>query len=104
MAAIPAELWDQSLNPRELVFEYQDALQAIDRLEALGIQILGWEAWVRHPDGSFGHPSSVIGSGDLDSHADAGQFCRRTIAEAYGDWITARRAETICFCITTASA
>jgi hypothetical protein len=64
------------------------ALEAIGLLESQGIQILGWEGWVRDTQGRVGHGSAPQGTGSLQelSVHEAAQLCRTTIPSDAAQW------------------
>lgn len=52
---LPPSLAAASAAEREIVLPYEPALRAVDALVAQGHGILGWEGWLRYPDGRVGH-------------------------------------------------
>lgn len=104
LALLPHGIRAQSISDREVVLPLDAALAAIDIIEARGLHILGWEGWLKYPDGRHGH-GGPMGSASLEnlSPADAAELCRRTIAEEAARWReeNPRRAEQMYFCITT---
>ena len=91
----PAELASRSLSGSELVLGYDDALDAIDLLAAARCLILGWEWWVRYPDGGLGHHplyqgcdlrAQIEGESCTSYVREAGRVCRRTILQNHARW------------------
>jgi hypothetical protein len=59
----PEGLREQSLSPREIVLPYHQAVEALSVLVKANWAFLGWEGWVKYPDGRHGHPpGQVIGA------------------------------------------
>lgn len=56
-----------SASQSELVLPYPRAVEALQIMEATGATLLGWEGWLRYPDGSLGH--SDIHQGTTDTSA-----------------------------------
>ena len=85
---LPAELVQRSLSDREIVLEYADALAALEHLSRADRKLLGWEGWLRHPDGSAGHSSRHQGTVSLEhlSPSEAVALCRDTINSAHAAW------------------
>lgn len=57
-----SELQTKSASPQELVLSLPDALAAIDLFERSGTPVLGWEGWLRRPDGHLGHSAQHQGA------------------------------------------
>jgi len=100
---LPQNLRSKSISPREIVLPLPEVLEALDLLESHGIQILGWEGWVKDGQGRVGHGSAPQGlsTGHL-SVSQAADLCRRTIPRAAEDWLrqNATTDEAIHFCVT----
>jgi hypothetical protein len=89
---LPEDLQRKSLSPREMVLTYDDALKALDILESAGWVVLGWEPWLKLPDGSHVHP---LMGGDFHRAARedwttyvhrVAQLCRQMMKEAQRRW------------------
>lgn len=88
----------------ELVLPYAMAQEALTSLELSGVEILGWEGWLRSADGRLGHSALHQGTADLsgmDSRA-AYELCRATMADAYSMHLERpeREATELLFCLT----
>jgi hypothetical protein len=46
----------QSLSDREIVLPLKQSLEALTMLMNANWAVLGWEGWVKYPDGCHGHP------------------------------------------------
>jgi hypothetical protein len=77
---LPEYLQRKSLSKREIVLTYDDALKALDTLESTGWVVLGWEPWLKLPNGSHVHP--LMGG---DFHR-AAQLCRQIMQEEQQRW------------------
>ncbi|MDQ2906639.1 MAG: hypothetical protein M3Y81_24260 [Chloroflexota bacterium] len=89
---LPEDLQRKSLAEREIVLMSDDTRTAIDILERAGWAILGWEPWLKLPDGTHMHP--VI-SGDFPREAledwptyvhRSAQLCRDMLEEEQREW------------------
>lgn len=111
---LPPELRARSVNDREIVLCYQDALEAIDLLEAAKWALLGWEGWLRCADGRIGFAQQFPGP-DIDREPGelwetlvrrSAALCRTTIEEAQRRWtIQPERSDAdLFFCLTAADA
>jgi len=59
-----ADLQRLSVSQSELVLPYPHAITALQLLEATGATLLGWEGWLRYPDGRLGHSDMHQGTTD----------------------------------------
>lgn len=102
---IPKELLSHSLSDREIVLPYPDVIAMIHRLPQFGLRLLGWEGWLRYPDGRVGH-SGRQGTVDLSdmSPVDAAEFCIRTIEEAHAEAMREPEPGELYFCVTVNAA
>lgn len=50
-----ADLQRLSVSQSELVLPYPHAITALQLLEATDAILMGWEGWLRYPDGRLGH-------------------------------------------------
>ena len=91
---LPQVLKNRSLSPREIVLTYQDALQALDILVAVGWACLGWEGWLNYPDGKHGFAPIPPGP-DVERGRDedwglfvarSARLCKESIAHAQHSW------------------
>ncbi len=101
---LPADLAEKSISDREIVLPMKEALEAIDILEAKGIQILAWEGWIKTKDGCVGHgsaPQGTVSLEDLSVH-EAAVLCRITIPEDAAHWQreNPETTDALHFCIT----
>lgn len=101
---LPNELASRSISPREIVLPLREALEAVEILESKGILILGWEGWVKTPDGRVGHgsaPQGTVSLEDLSVH-EAAEVCRKTMPQDAAQWETENQGTTdeLHFCIT----
>ena len=69
---------------------------------------LGWEGWLRTPDGQVGHGDAPQGTADLSelTKEQALDLSRRTIHAAHAEWngSTAHPGAELLFCISVAAA
>gem|GEM_PF-4720331 len=49
--------------PRKMYWPYA-YITALQMLEAAGAPLLGWEGWLRYPDGTLGHADKYQGTVD----------------------------------------
>jgi hypothetical protein len=64
---LPRELALQSASPNEVVLPYLQAIEALEVYARARRRVLGWEGWIRRPDGSVGHGDAVLGTRDLST-------------------------------------
>jgi hypothetical protein len=85
---LPLELALKSASPSEVVLPFRDANQALDTFARLGWRVLGWEGWIRTPDGAVGHGDAPHGTPDLSelTKEQAVALCRRTMHTAHAEW------------------
>ena len=62
-----ADLQRLSVSQSELVLPYPQAVTALQLLEATGATLLGWEGWLRYPDGGLGHSDMHQGTTDTSA-------------------------------------
>jgi hypothetical protein len=71
-------------------------------------RVLGWEGWIRTPDGRVGHGDAPMGCEDLSAFNDqeAIAICRQTIDAAHSAWngSVAHPGAELLFCIALAIA
>ncbi len=101
---IPPPLAALSISEKEIVLPLDEALEAVDYLERHGRLILGWEGWVKTPDGRVGHGSAPQGTVSLEDYspAEAANICRATMPEEAKTWAEENPTtkESLYFCIT----
>jgi hypothetical protein len=73
---IPKELLSRSISDNEIVLPYPDVVATIHSLPEFGLRVLGWEGWLRYPDGRVGHSARHQGTVSLSDMpaADAAEF------------------------------
>ncbi len=86
--SLPTEFIEHSLSKSELVLPKAIAIKAIKFLRDHKIPILGWEGWVKYPDGSAGHPPVVLGTTSLDdlTAEEVAELCIKTICNDHEEW------------------
>ncbi|MFC5437224.1 hypothetical protein ACFPME_11695 [Rhodanobacter umsongensis] len=57
-----AEFQAKSASPSELVLPLTEALEALQLMAQSGVSVLGWEGWLRYPDGKLGHSQQHQGT------------------------------------------
>ena len=67
---LPRNLALQSASPVEVVLPYPQVIEALDVCVRAGRRALGWEAWLRTPDGAISHGDAPMGSADLSALND----------------------------------
>jgi len=99
---IPNELLSGSLSAIEIVLPYPEIVARIRRLPEFGLRLLGWEGWLRYPDGRVGHSARYQGTADISklSPSDATDFCIRTIEDAHAEAIQEPERGELYFCVT----
>ena len=95
----------RSASPNETVLTYADAMVLLSIYEKTDVKVLGWEGWIKYPDGRLGHSSNHQGTVCLSSlsKVSALTLIRSTIIESYREWLEdpeVQNAELL-FCITT---
>lgn len=88
LALLPLHIREISISSEEIVLTEEAAIVAINYLETQDVRILGWEGWLRYPDGSIGHGNAPQGTVSLErlSVRRAAEICRSTIREAAVSW------------------
>ncbi len=108
---LPQVLRKQSLSHREIVLPYQQALEALEVLVRANWALLGWEGWVKYPDGRHGHtPGGVMGieveRKEGEAWADyvqrSAHLCRETMNREQQVWEANPEYAhlVLCFCLT----
>lgn len=103
---IPEELLSRSLSDREIVLPYPEVIAVINRLPEFSLRVLGWEGWLRYPDGQVGHSPLRQGTVDLSdlTPTKAADFCISTIAQAHSEAMGQPESGELYFCITVDAA
>ncbi len=108
---LPQVLRKQSLSHREIVLPYQQALEALSVLVIAQWALVGWEGWVKYPDGRHGQtPGGVMGievtRKERETWADyverSAQLCRETMNREQQAWEANPEYAhlVLCFCLT----
>jgi hypothetical protein len=98
---VPPYISQASASRNEFVLPYREALELIELARAARVMVLGWEGWLRRPDGTVGHAGNQ-GTTSLDdlTPSEAADVAAATIREDYADWCREPRPEELLFCIT----
>jgi hypothetical protein len=100
---LPSELASQSVSDTEIVLPFSAAIRALYVLAPVH-RVLGWEGWLRLPDGCLTHSMQHQGTADLSSLPSDGaaRLCERTITLAQETFDAAPElpGSTLLFCIT----
>jgi len=101
---IPRRIIQASASSSELVLPALQALELVDLAISSGEHILGWEGWLRYPDGRLGLSLRIQGTVPLEalSAVESCDLVSNTIREALAQWSQdphPDRAELL-FCIT----
>ena len=84
-----------SLSTRELVLRLPEALVVLEALAAAKVPVLGWEGWIRYPDGKVGHSREYQGTVSIDRNPGEAlsdyvqrsvSFARQTIIDSRDAW------------------
>jgi hypothetical protein len=109
---LPQALREQSLSEQEVVLPYHEALDALELLVRARWALLGWEGWVKYPDGRHGHPpGGVMGTESIERETAetwesyvqrSARFCVETINQEQQAWdVNPGNAHLILyFCLT----
>ncbi|MBW4463801.1 MAG: hypothetical protein KME47_26695 [Nodosilinea sp. WJT8-NPBG4] len=103
---IPKELLSRSLSDREIVLPYPDVIATIHRLPEFGLRLLGWEGWLRYPDGRWGHSARHQGTVDLSDipAQEAMELCIRTLEQAHAEAKREPEVGELYFCVIVSAA
>lgn len=71
-----SEFQRQSASADELVLRLPEALEALLLMESWGTSVLGWEGWLRYPDGKLGHSARHHGTVSLPEPTTAAIHAR----------------------------
>ena len=95
----------RSESPDEIVVNYTDAMELLYIFFIFYTKVLGWEGWVKHPDGSVGHSLKYQGTTDLSQmpNSSAIALIKSTIMQAHTEWEEKPEVNDaeLLFCITT---
>ena len=99
------ELLGRSESDDEIVVAFADAMDLLGIFEEHSTDVLGWEGWIKYPDGTFGHSQKYQGTGDLSSMSQAAAIAliKSTITQAQNEWQEQPEVSNakLLFCITT---
>ncbi|MFK7855742.1 MAG: hypothetical protein AB8B79_16580 [Granulosicoccus sp.] len=99
------DIKSRSESPDELVLSYTDAMELLDIFGQNGVQVLGWEGWIKYSDGRLGHSSKHQGTVDLGNLPiqSAIAIAKLAIMQSNGEWELHPEAEnaSLFFCLTT---
>jgi len=98
-----AELQTRSASSRELVLSLADAETALQAMELSGIVPLGWEGWLRYPDGRLGHSAKHQGTtGQSAPGPKTYSWLLTTMRQAQAEHAATPEAlgSTLLFCLT----
>jgi len=99
-----AELQTRSASPRELVLPLTEAQAALHAMELAGIVLLGWEGWLRYPDGRLGHSAKHQGTVERSAleYPKTYSWFLATMRQAQTEHETTPEAlgSTLLFCLT----
>ena len=81
-----AKFQTQSASPSELVLPLADTLEVLQLMEQSGVSVIGWEGWLRYPDGKLGHSRNHPGTASADplTMAETYAWLRSTMLESQG--------------------
>ncbi len=99
------DIRSRSSSNDEMVVEYIDAMELLYIYEQNNIKVLGWEGWIKYPNGSLGHSQKYQGTSNLSAipNLSAISLTRSTIMQAHAEWEEKPEVENaiLLFCITT---
>ena len=97
----------RSYSPREIVVSYIDAMELLHHYKNMDLKILGWEGWIKHPDGSLGHSKKFQGTTDLSKmdHFSALALMKSSMMQARTQWESKPEIDgaELLFCISIKS-
>ena len=95
----------RSSSDDELVVGYTDAMELLFIFEKNKTKVLGWEGWIKYPDGRLGHSKWHQGTDDLSSLPQSSSIAlsKSTIMQSYTEWLEKPEivGAELLFCITT---
>ena len=99
------EIKSRSKSSKEIVVEYLDAIKLLYIFEQNNTSVLGWEGWIKYPDGSLGHSKNHQGTTDLScsSNSSAIALIKDSLIQAHTKWEVKPEVNDaeLLFCITT---
>ena len=99
------DIKSRSASDREIVVEYMDAMEILDIFDWNRTKVLGWEGWIKYPNGQLGHSQKHQGTTDLSNMPNKAAIAltKCTIMQANTEWEEKPEIEnaTLLFCITT---
>jgi hypothetical protein len=105
-AAVMATVVDlkaMSISEEELVLPYAHVIEVLGLLESQAVPLLGWEGWLRFPDGRLGHSSKHQGTDTLGlDSVTAYRWARDTIraSQQEHECLPEMPETELLFCIT----
>jgi len=111
LEVLPSDLRGRSLSPREPVFVLNDVLEALALYQTAGWAQLGWETWLKYPDGKHGHaptPTLDLEQGKSETWPEfvrrSHDSCAETIRTTQCEWEASSHdeGEVLYFCLTPA--
>jgi hypothetical protein len=108
---LPKHIRSRSFSQREIVLDFEDALEAIQLLKQKGWAIISWEGWLSFPDGRVGHSDQFQGTVELLPFSDeswakyvqrAAEHARATILKSAHDWDRTQKdaGSKLLYCLT----
>lgn len=81
------DIESRSSSNNEMVVEYIDAMELLYIYEKNQIKVLGWEGWIKYPNGSLGHSKRYQGTTDLSTMPifSAISLMKSTIIQAHSE-------------------
>ena len=82
-----SDLQAKSASVNELVLPLAEANMALEILLRSGTTLLGWEGWIRYPDGRLGHSAHHQGTKDLSDMPllEAYRFARDSMQQSHSE-------------------
>jgi hypothetical protein len=79
-----AEFQFKSASSSELVLPLSEALEALQLMAQSGVSVLGWDGWLRYPDGKLGHSQQHQGTASAPqlSQAELYAWFRSTMQDS----------------------
>ncbi|MFL7029204.1 MULTISPECIES: hypothetical protein [Vibrio] len=83
---------------------YTDAMELLYIFEKESVLVLGWEGWIKHPNGKLEHSIKYQGTSDLSSMSNSAAIAlvKGTIMQANTEWeeLPEIPISSLLFCIT----
>ena len=93
------QYWNRSYSPRELVLTLGDAIDVVKVSSSLRMHLLGWECWLKQPDGTITHSLKHMGSTGKVGSVQFVEGLMRVAAEAHFNQPEIPNSELL-FCLT----